>query len=797
MLIVKRHAFARSESAAFRPHIATNQTETKMNQGHITATLPHHRRSYAQSTFASLATTTALLAIQPQAASAADAAPPSASASAPATAASAANGDEAQLTRVIVTAQKREQASIDVPASVTAVSAARLANSGFTRLEDYAAQIPGLSFSSQRAGQTQVILRGITTGLAQSASTTSFYIDEAPIGSMNAYAAGSIITPDIDPADLRQIEVLKGPQGTLYGAGALGGTVRYVTVPPDFSKFGGSVTLGGSTVDHGGSGFVSRASLNIPIAVDSMGLRVSAFKRDDGGYIENPLTGERDVNNTHTEGGRLSFGWNLSSDWSLQASAMTQRIKSDGPSEIDVDHLTQQPLTGDLTHSSYVPEPSQANLNVFNATVRGMVGDYNLVSATTYEIIRSTKRQDETPLYGALLGPVLNIPTLGVDGGVDIGTKRWTQEVRARSTAFDGKVEYEGGLYLTKENSNFDIPGFTSFDTASGAVLPLPPLVTASILSTYEEASLFGNASYAVTPTIDLQAGARYGWNHQKYGQNYGGLLIGATPVVIDKTSDDRNATWMLSARWKPTSDEAFYVRAANGYRPGGPNAVPPAGVPGAQQSFAADSLVSYEVGYKAIFAKGRASFEAALFDTDWKNIQIGTSAQGYNFFVNGGTARSRGAEATFYVVPLSGLSLRASAAYTEAILTSDAPAAGGLDGDRLPFVPKVTASLTADYRWGWMADWYANLGGSVNFTGNRVSDFGQQLPLTVGSFTTANLNAGVENTNWRVTLYVKNLTDARGVTSLLGAAATPSSNPYLAGIIAPRTIGADVTYKF
>jgi outer membrane receptor protein involved in Fe transport len=145
----------------------------------------------------------------------------------------------------MVNAQKREQASIDVPASVTAVSAARLANSGFTRIEDYAAQIPGLSFSAQRAGQTQVILRGITTGLSQSAATTSFYIDEAPIGSVNAYAAGSIITPDIDPADLRQIEVLKGPQGTLYGAGALGGIVRYVTAAPDYSKFGGSVTLGG------------------------------------------------------------------------------------------------------------------------------------------------------------------------------------------------------------------------------------------------------------------------------------------------------------------------------------------------------------------------------------------------------------------------------------------------------------------------------------------------------------------------------------------------------------------------
>jgi len=658
-------------------------------------------------------------------------------------------------------------------------------------------EIPGLSFSSERAGQTQVILRGITTGLSQSASTTSFYIDEAPIGSMNAYAAGTLITPDIDPADLRQIEVLKGPQGTLYGAGALGGTVRYVTTPPDYSTFSGSVTTGGSSVDHGGNGFVGRASVNVPLDGQSMALRVSAFRRDDAGYIDNPVNGERDVNKTHTDGGRLAFGWNLSSDWSLQAWALTQKIKSEGPADVDVDHQTQRPLTGDLTHSSYVPEPSQVGMNVFNATVKGFAGGFNLVSATTYEIIRSTKDQDETPLYGALLGPALGIPTLGVDGSVDIGTKRWTQELRARSSALADRLDYEGGVYLTKENSNFDIPGFTAFDTASGAALPLPALVKASIVSAYDEASLFANTSYAITPTIDLQAGARYGVDHQKYAQDYEGLLIGATPVVLDKSSRDKKGTWMFSARWKPTDDDSLYVRAANGYRPGGPNAVPPAGVPGAQQSFAPDSLVSYEAGYKSIFAHGRASFEAAVFDTDWKNIQIGTSAQGYNFFVNGGTARSRGAEATFYVVPLPGLDLRASAAWTDAVLTSDAPAAGGLDGDRLPFVPKVTASLSADYRWSLVAGWRATLGGSVNFVGERVSTFSQQQPLDVGSYTTVNLNAGVEDPHWRLSLYGKNLGDERGVTSLIAAGASPAVNPYLAGVIAPRTIGAEATYKF
>lgn len=155
------------------------------------------------------------------------------------------------LNKVIVTAQKREQAALDVPASVTAVNTDQLARDGKVRLEDYAAQVPGMSLSSFRQGFTQVALRGITTGVAQSASTTAFYVDEAPIGSVNAYAAGSAVTPDIDPADLQRVEILKGPQGTLYGAGAMGGLVRYVTAAPDYRKLRGSVTLGGNAVKGG------------------------------------------------------------------------------------------------------------------------------------------------------------------------------------------------------------------------------------------------------------------------------------------------------------------------------------------------------------------------------------------------------------------------------------------------------------------------------------------------------------------------------------------------------------------
>jgi iron complex outermembrane receptor protein len=214
---------------------------------------------------------------------------------------------------------KREQAAIDVPASVTSVNTEQLARDGKVRLEDYVAQVPGLSLSSYRQGFTQVALRGITTGVNQSASTTAFYIDEAPIGSVNAYAAGSAVTPDIDPAELQRVEILKGPQGTLYGAGAMGGLVRYVTAPPDFRKMHGSVTVGGSKVTNGGNGKVGRVSLNIPFGDNNMALRVSAFDRTDAGYIDDQWQAGRQ--RSRIKGGRAAFAWMINPDWKLSAFA--------------------------------------------------------------------------------------------------------------------------------------------------------------------------------------------------------------------------------------------------------------------------------------------------------------------------------------------------------------------------------------------------------------------------------------------------------------------------------------------
>jgi outer membrane receptor protein involved in Fe transport len=733
----------------------------------------------------------------------------------PATAQEAAkDGDYQSVEKVVVTAQKREQAAIDVPASVSTVSAERLQRSGAVRLEDYAAQVPGLSITALSRGFTSVVLRGISTGISQATPSTAYYIDDAPIGSITAYATGSTLTPDLDPYDLRRIEVLKGPQGTLYGAGAVGGLLRYVTVAPDPNKFGGAISVGGNKVAHGGNGYEGRVALNVPLVKDSMGLRISLLDREDAGYIDDPVRGLSDVNKAKTRGGRVAFGWTLTPEWSLLASAMTQRFTTDGIGVEDLNGPALTPATGDLQHGSSVAEKQKTGLDVYNATIKGRVGNFDLVSATTYQEINGEVTVDATRTIGATFSAALaplGLNNIGAQTHQLVNTKRWAQELRARSSALEDKLNYEVGLFYTKEDSTnrlppeglFLVPGLTPLPPLPGPLAAFNgPLFNAMLGVKYQEYSVFGNATYSITPQLDVTAGVRLSHDKQHFDQDYEASIAVPAPVVFSQDVTHNKTTWLLNAIYKLAPQTALYGRVATGYRPGGPSALPASiGKP----SFDADSLTSYELGFKSAFAGGKASVEAAVFSTDWKDIQVqkATVSNGttYQHFVNAGKAKSQGAEATLLLFPISGLTLRATGAYTDSHLTEDAPVVGGLSGDRMPFVPKWTGSLAADYRFP-LAGVQAWVGGAVGYIGARRSNFSQQPNATdVPSYTTLGLNAGVDIDNLRVSLYGKNLTDKRGInfanTIGLATPANPIGNPYAAGVIQPRTVGVDVAYRF
>lgn len=725
-------------------------------------------------------------------------------------------GQLQSLTEVVVTAQKVAQLSIDVPASVTAINGNLLAGNGMTSFADYAAEVPGMSVTALTPGYSSIVLRGMSTGISQATPSTGFYIDDAPFGSVTAYATGGILTPDLDPSEITRVEVLKGPQGTLYGAGTIGGLVHFVTARPDPRAIGGSVGLGADAVEGGGDGWNTRAALNLPIN-DRNALRGSYLTRSDPGYIANPITGARDVNRSRTESGRLGWFGQLSDDWSVYVWGMTQKFTADGISAQDVTAPSLTPITGDLTRSSYIPERQKIGFNLYNATIKGDVDGVAIVSSTTYQTIHATTAVDQTATFGPIFAILLGVPNVGAETLQRIDTKRRSEELRLSSSAFDDALRYTGGLYYTHEASGNHLPPLYPFLTPTLTPFTLfGPLANAAIDTTYEEYSPFANATYNVTSKLQIQAGLRYSHYTENYAQNYQTAILTPVPVVINQSVGQNKTTYLLSARYMPSKDTAVYARVATGFRPGGPSALPPGVVPGGKQSFNPDSVTSYEVGLKSQFFGGKASIETALFTTNWKDVQIQTStstaAGTYQYFVNGGTARSDGAEATLLVLPLPGLSVRATGSYTNSHLTSDAPAAGGLNGDRMPFSPHWTGSLLADYRFHLSGDWQPFVGASWNYIGDRVSNFSEHQPpnpanlpsneVNVPAYSTVDVHLGVDVRRLQWMLYGKNLGNSRGINFINSTGfpipvLNPLGNPFVEGIIAPLTFGGEVSYRF
>lgn len=751
-----------------------------------------------------------ILAMHPAAAKAQDAIAPAA--------------DSADTTdgEIVVTAYKRSERLQDVPASVSVVEADDLSKEGVVRFSDYATRIPGLSVTTGRAGNAQVTLRGITTGAAQPGSTTAYYIDEAPVGSVNAYTGGSGITPDLDPSDLAQIEVLKGPQGTLYGAGAVGGLLKFTTAEPSLSEYQGSASAGVTSVRKGEVGYSVRGMVNVPLAKDSVALHVSGFYRRDAGYIDstNTLVGGKDINTGRVRGGRAVLSAKLGPDVSLKLSAIGQDTSTDGSSTFDVDAATLAPIYGDLIQNRATRDPGFARLRLYNALLNADLGNVNLVSSTTYQRISFREVGDATRSYGAFL--TANAPTLAFFAGIAIPanlgvrvntikqTERWSQEMRASIDNVGGLLDLQGGFYWTHESDINRIPGIDYFSTATGAAITtVPAFAVAKIDSTYEEYSFFGNARLHLGERFDILGGIRLAHDNQFYDQDYRGLLIsistgaivtGATTATLAATGKEEAniTTWMVSPRFRVSDNVMVYGRAATGYRPGGPNPAPPTG--GIPLTFQPDKLTQYEVGLKASTPDRTFSADAALFYTDWDNVQIQTSGGGFNYLVNGGTARSQGGELTLRYQPTSAFSLGANVGYTDAKLTAAAPAAGGLNGDRLPYVPRWSGSLTADYTAELSASTSLNVGATLNYIGDRTSDYSNKFPKALPEYATFDLRAGLTTNGWTLSAFVKNLTDKRAIIVAgqqgLAASATPGAF-YSAAVNQPRTIGAEASIRF
>lgn len=704
-----------------------------------------------------------------------------------------------QLQTIVVTAERVPEPILSVAGSVTALTASQLQRTESVDLEDYAALVPGLDLISQREGQTQVVLRGITTGSGTPNATVAIYEDDTPYGSSTAFAAGNQLTLDLDSWDIQRIEVLKGPQGTLYGASSIGGVIKYVTTPPDLEHYGVGLKLDGVTVDGGGSGYGLHGMVNIPLVKHRLGLRLSGFDRLDPGYIDNPQLGRRNVNATRVRGGRAEFLWRPIDRLNVRLMSQYQNLHSGGMSEEDVSGTTLQPLYGDLVQKRFSSEPLDIQYFLSSGVITYDLGWARILSATSVSWLHEAQFNDLTPTYGPVIGPLLGVPVLGIAFDIPIDQHKVTQELRLVSRS-NQTLEWQFGLFYTEERSSHG-EQFNPFLISNGAPIPIN-LLSGSLNDRYKEYAAYGDIDYHFTAAFDVLAGLRYSTNRQNYSQPESGALVGPTTTIFAKSSDN-STTFLVSPRYQINQDNMVYARIASGYRPGGPNALVPAEVAaGVPSSFRPDKLINYELGYKAKLLQHSLTLDLSVFYIDWRDIQIQTLFHGFDATGNGGTATSKGVELSAVYVPVDGLTLSGVLDYTAAKLTANAPGINAKSGERLPDVPKVAASLDADYSFPLYASWRGFVGGNLRYQGARVSNFVTGVPIgfqrpVMPSYTTVNLRAGIRHDPWTVELYGKNVGNSRGIASLRSLAFDGFSNPYAAAIIQPRLIGLSVTVRY
>ncbi|PZN97420.1 MAG: TonB-dependent receptor [Alphaproteobacteria bacterium] len=734
---------------------------------------------------------------------------------------------------IVVTAQRRTQTLAEVPQSISVVGGEALERQRATSFLDFAALVPGFTVTQTNPGESRLILRGVNTGSV--GSTVAVYVDDIPFGSSGSLANGGVLAGDFDTFDIARIEVLRGPQGTLYGSNALGGVLKYVTALPDFGGFEARGQAGIEDTRGAGIGYLANAMVNIPLG-DMLAFRASGFYRKNRGVVDAVGLAGEGVDDNASYGGRASLLLKASDRLSIRLSALLQNIEVDSPSSFTVDPLTLRPvnpITGGSTggqrqrYQRY-PETNNIDYRLYSGTIDWDLDFANLTSVTSYATQDQVQLNDfsTTGARGtaqAVYGPGAT-NTVGLAFQSDVAVEKFTQEVRLASPDSE-TFEWLIGAYYTREKTGL-FQRFLPFNFASGALIPragsfgpftFNEFVVATIDANYEEIAGFGSATLHLGDRFEITAGGRYSHNNQDSVQAIVQLGNG-NPQLGD--SSQGVFTWSIAPRFEISEHASVYARVAKGFRPGGPNFVPLGAPTNFPTAFNADTLISYEAGIRAETADGTFSVDASVYHIDWSDILILTTVQtpvgpvGVNG--NGKRARTSGVEATATLRPFRGLSFVVNGAYTDAKLLDDTVSGGGFNltggiaGDQLPYTPKWSANISGDYEWSIGNDAVAYVGANIRMMGDQTAGFNAAYTaafnrrINIDSYSVVDLRAGVNIGKVSLAVYARNVTDAYGVVAAgdypfaVPAAIGGAGIPLLtASTIRPRTIGGTVGFRF
>lgn len=702
------------------------------------------------------------------------------------------------LEEVVVSAQKRDERLQDVPVPVTAISANTLLESNQIRIQDFYTSVPGLSVTpGDEHGAPQLAIRGVTTG-GFSNPTVGVVIDDVPYGASFGAVYGNE-APDIDPSDLARVEVLRGPQGTLYGASSIGGLLKYVTVDPSTQALTGRLQAGTTSIyNSGGLGYNVRGAANIPLS-DTFAVRISGFGRRDPGYIDNVETGQEGINVENSYGGRLSALWRPSDVLSLKVSGLLQDTKADGSPDVDI-----EPGLGDLQQKDLRGTGWRRNhIQAYSANLTAALGQAQLTFLSGYSINTDSDSydfSDPNTGFGYFTENTFGPAGAGAPLLESVKTRKFTQEIRLTMPVTD-HIDWLLGAFYNHENTTL-IEQVVGANPITG--VPVGNYGYFDVPTTFSEYAGFTDLTFRFTDQFDVQVGGRESANRQTYAQTvigpYDTDLLGLpSPVVYPPSHTNENAfTYLVTPRFKFSPDLMVYARLASGYRPGGPNIYATASA--LPSRYDPDKTENYEIGVKGNVLDRLLSFDASVYYIDWTDIQLQLRdpTTHITYYANGSRAKSQGIELSLQSKPVGGLTLSGWVTYDDAVLTADLPAtstAYGVAGNRLPDSARFSGNLAAEEEFPITASVSGFAGGTLSYVGNRESVFVSGSPnrQIFPGYAQLDLRSGVRYDTWTVDAFVTNATDRRGVLS----GGIGSLNPVAFYYTQPRTVGISVSRTF
>lgn len=698
---------------------------------------------------------------------------------------------------IVVTALRREQRLQDVPAALSVLSADDLKAKGVSDLRDYLTTVPGVNFGENNVGGVRVTIRGVSDGVGATDPLSGIYIDEAPVSESTAAA----LDPDI--YDIERVEVLKGPQGTLYGSGSMGGTVRLITRKPVLDRFEGVVEGSIAAITGGDMTRKIDGVANVPLVDGVVALRVSGGYRKDGGWIDDLPRGRKNANTIEKKNFRGQLLVKPTDRTSIIAGILYQDDKSGLPPFDDLAPYQGQPIEGDYKSGKIYEQRRDSEAWLASLTINHEWDGATLISATNYLKKDSTATFDLTPGQARLVRIFTGV-TIGPDEGLGLlgptSTKQFTQEVRLASTGDSRLGWLVGGFYSnlkTNLHESFDFSQAPSLD----GVLTSEEYYDSNQDQKTEQIAGFGELTFNITDKLAVTGGLRVFQVKQRNITTAGGLLNDGD-TFENISSKFSSSTKKALVQYKFSRDHMIFAQAVQGYRNGGPNSAVPLtacgpdledfGYSEAPSSYGPDKLWNYEFGSKNTFLGGKAQVNASAFLIKWDRIQNTVALRcGLSFVDNTGKAESRGFDMDVSVQPVRGLHLAGSVSYVDAKLTEVAQGVAGAVGDPLPLIGKWSWNASAAYEHPVAEGMSAFARAEINFVDDRWNTYRsiRARAVKMDDYTTVSARIGVQGDNWSAAIFGTNLTNKRYVLFV-------NANNY-ENVSRPRTVGINVRAGF